>query len=418
VFLRGDPSRLRQVLMNLLGNAQKFTEAGQVELRVTASRVERGRATLRLSVADTGIGIPSEVVERLFEPFTQADSSTTRRFGGTGLGLAISREIATSMGGKIEVETEVGVGTCFTFEVTVEMQELTATRHRFAPAAALEGLAVAVIDDNRTNCEILVAQLEDWGARARAYEDPLRALEALEQLEQAERPALVLLDYQMPELDGLEVCRRIRELAGYGTVPILILTSVSLLHRRDLLTRIGATGQLTKPVKQSQLRTSVLAALGAREEVEAGNSPSLISEYSIARSSAQQHRILVVEDNTVNQRLAVALLKRAGYGAEVAANGREALAALQRMPFDLVLMDCQMPVMDGFEATHRIRERERRTGEHIPIVAMTANAMPGDRERCLEAGMDEYITKPVVAKSLYATLRAWIKDTGSGADAA
>ncbi len=422
VLLRGDPSRMRQVLTNLLGNALKFTEEGQVHLEVTAGRINGEQIELSIAVRDTGIGIPSEVIERLFDPFTQADSSTTRRFGGTGLGLAISREIATSMGGCITVESVVGEGACFTLTVSMAVQSISATRHRCVSEAELEGLRVVIIDDNSTNLQILERQLEEWGAKSTSFEQPLDALAELSRLGPSERPRLVLLDYQMPEIDGLEVCRRLRGMEGFDSVPVLILTSVSLLHRSELLTKAGATGQLTKPVKQSQLQTSVLAALGVRSDVESGYKPSLICEYSVERRDAHQRRILIVEDNTVNQRLAAALLKRGGYRAEVAGNGREALAALNRMPFDLVLMDCQMPVMDGFEATHRIRERELRTGEHIPILAMTANAMQGDRERCLDAGMDDYITKPVVADVLFTTIKKWFRGSGSepedGAEAA
>ena len=405
VLLRGDPSRLRQILTNLLGNALKFTESGQVVLQVALDDLTEARTNLVLSVTDTGIGIEPEALGRLFEPFTQADSSTTRRFGGTGLGLSICREIAASMGGTIEVTSEAGVGTRFEAHLSFELQPLGATAHTCVPVQELEGLEVCVIDDNATNLQILRNQLELWGANVTEYADPVQALRSLTTQEPA---GLILLDYQMPGMDGLELCRQLRARKEYAQIPILLLTSVSLVQQRQLLMEAGASGQLTKPVKLSQLRSSLLAALGAAQQPMHSGERTLITEYSVAPSTNSNRRLLIVEDNSVNQRLAMALLRRAGYESMACGNGREALELTARMSFDLILMDCQMPIMDGFEATERIRERECRTGTRTPIVAMTANAMQGDRERCLEAGMDDYLTKPVVPKKLYEVLAHWL----------
>ncbi len=406
VHLRGDPSRLRQILTNLLGNALKFTGEGEVQLGVRIVHTSEERVELAFDVRDTGIGIAPETLPLLFQPFTQADSSTTRRYGGTGLGLAISSELATSMGGTIEVESCPGEGTTFTLRLPFECQPVESTRFHPAEPDELRGLRVAVIDDNATNRKIMAEQLRMWECEVTLYADPLAAVDALSATQDA--PGLVLLDYQMSGIDGLETCRRLRQIESLTKIPILILTSVSLLQRRSLLCEAGATGQLTKPVKQSQLRVNILAALGsAQDPDESGPPPQLITDYAVSRPE-RQARILVVEDNTVNQRVAAALLARAGHASELASDGREALEAVGRVAFDLILMDCQMPHMDGYEATARIRKLELRTGGHVPIIAMTANVMEGDRERCLEAGMDDYLGKPVMGKNLYQKIDEWL----------
>jgi signal transduction histidine kinase/DNA-binding response OmpR family regulator len=413
VHLVGDPSRLRQILTNLLGNALKFTAEGEVHLDIAVAGRTKDRVALAFDVRDTGIGIEPDVAERLFDPFTQADSSTTRQYGGTGLGLTISSEIATTMGGSLTVDSRPGEGA--TFRVVVPFREQEEYSTPSLPVSALDGMRVVIIDDNATNREILSRQMRSWGSSVVPFGDPLEALRHLEAMTAAhEQPSLILLDYHMPGLDGLGTCRRIREMEHLADVPVLILTSVSFLGRRKELEDAGAAGQVTKPVKQTQLRRHVLAVLGIHEEHKAHpeeGCPRLVSDYSTGLDpDSQPLRILVVEDNAVNQRISVALLTRRGLQSEVAANGQEALDALERFRFDLVLMDCQMPVMDGYEAARRIRERERGTGEHIPIIAMTANAMGGDREKCLEAGMDDYVAKPVVSAELYLKIERLLSD--------
>ncbi len=412
VLLQGDPSRLRQVLTNLLGNAVKFTPEGFVHLEVLVHNEDEESVELELVVRDTGIGIPEEGISRLFQAFTQGDASTTRRYGGTGLGLAISAELSKAMGGDISVESDFGSGT--TFRVRLPFAKQAAGNETSARLDDLEGKRVVVVDDNATNRRILAGQLADWGCEAETYEDPKVALEHLQAEGMA--PALVILDYQMPEMDGLEVCEALRAVPSLVRIPILMLTSVSFHGRSKELEAVGASGQLIKPVKQSQLLRHVMAMVGAQkhhDEVGLPGRPEPLLEYGRPHIGGQSSRILLVEDNPVNQRVGAALLQKGGYCCEVANNGREALAALVQLPFDLVLMDCQMPLLDGYEATREIRRRERRLGGHIPIVAMTANAMAGDRERCIACGMDDYLAKPVISTDLYAILDKWL---GSSAE--
>jgi signal transduction histidine kinase/CheY-like chemotaxis protein len=415
-YLRGDPSRLRQILTNLLGNSLKFTSSGEVHLDVRVELLEENGVNLSFSVRDTGIGIAPEQLRNLFEPFTQGDSSTTRRYGGTGLGLAISTELAQQMGGGIEAESTPGKGATFVARLPFRRQAALCEIVP-APPSALVGLRIAVVDDNATNRAILARQLKAWGSLVLLFSDPRAALASLLAAKD-DPPGLILLDYQMPQMDGLSVCEELRRAPHLAETPILILTSVSFLGRRRQLDAAGADGQLTKPVKLSQLRAHVLLALGVHEQDLAAAAPLPKPPEDDAGSgdelAARRSRILLIEDNAVNQRIGVALLERAGYQTEVANNGREGLAALAHMPFDLVLMDCQMPVMDGYAATRALREMESRSGGHIPVIAMTAHVMEGDRERCLEAGMDDYVAKPVVSAELYEKIRYWLGRPSSG----
>jgi signal transduction histidine kinase/DNA-binding response OmpR family regulator len=417
VHLVGDPLRLRQVLTNFLSNALKFTERGEVHLDVR--QVERGEGSLELafSVADTGIGIPPARLSSIFEVFTQVDASTTRRYGGTGLGLSISSRLASAMGGRIEVQSEPGKGSRFTLQLTFGLADGPAER---APASELSGLRVAVLDDNATNRKILARQLRSWGSEVQVFETPDEALRALADARGPAVPGLILLDYQMAGMNGLAVCRVLRRESHLAKVPILLLTSVSFHGRKDELRSAGATGQLTKPIKQSQLEHQILTVLGLQSRSQSepdGALPSRAAAKSDGRLLAHK-RVLLVEDNGVNQRIGFAMLGRCGYECEIASNGTEALEALARGRFDAVLMDCQMPVMDGYEATRRIRALEKESGEHLPVIAMTANAMEGDRDKCLAAGMDDYIAKPVTVKSMQAKLELWIGDSQSARSSA
>ncbi len=406
--LRGDPARLRQVLLNLLNNAIKFTHEGEVFVEVSVENQSEKEVCLRLSVIDTGVGIAPDRVSEIFNSFSQADASTTRKYGGTGLGLAISSRIAELMGSIIAVESEEGVGSSFSLTCRFERQE-GSWPEASLEVAELAGKRVLIVDDNLTNRKILKRQVEAWACIATTVEN---GADALQKLKGAKLPYdLVLLDYQMPSMDGEEVVKLIRSDDALGRIPIVILSSVAYLGRMKAFEEIGVNAYLSKPVKQSQLFDCLSIILGDKKELgdrDTIQNRSILTEHSVVSTDFRKRvRLLLVEDNVVNQRVAIALLQKAGFRCEIATNGQEAVTALEMMPFDLVLMDCQMPVMDGFEATRRIRVREAHEGGHIPIIAMTANAQEGDRERCLISGMDDYISKPVDVVGLHRKLDYW-----------
>ncbi len=418
----GDVTRLRQILVNLLNNAVKFTEWGEVVIRVeTTEFVDSGSefacwASLRFSVRDTGIGIPADRMDRLFKSFSQVDSSTTRRYGGTGLGLAISARLAEAMGGRMWVESPgvPGQGSTFFFtaRLPVSMEPLDNTLPETLPELA--GKRVMIVDDNPTNGLILTRQTEGWGMVSETFEAPL---EALETIRRGVPFDLAILDMQMPEMDGMQLARGIRTLRGASELPLIMLTS---LGRRDVgADEVGFAAFLNKPIKSAALHDALRYALGGlptpavrpRRGEEAVIDPGLAGRHPL--------RILVAEDYAVNQKVALYTLGKMGYRADIAANGREVLEALRRQPYDVVLMDVQMPEMDGLEATRHIRE-DWAESDRPRIVAMTANAMQGDRELCLASGMDDYITKPVQVGALQAALLrcAWLGDAGPEAAAA
>jgi len=386
--VEGDVTRLRQVLINLLGNAVKFTAHGEVVVSVSVLRSTDDVATVAFAVHDTGIGIPADRMDRLFQSFSQIDASTTRVYGGTGLGLAISHRLAAAMGGELQVESTVGQGSTFTFVVPLPRGRETEDRLRAAPAE-LPGRSALVVDDNATNRRILRVQLEGWGMRVEDDADPRAAL-----LRCTTAPTpydVVLLDMHMPHLDGVALATRLRQLPGWQAVPLLLLTS---LGQRPADAVDLDLGHLTKPVKAAALRTAVAQALGAREQER---------ERAAAAPVAGRLRVLVAEDNVVNQKVATLLLQRLGQRPDVVGNGQEALEAVRARHYDLVLMDVQMPVLDGLEATRRIRA-ELPANRQPRIVAITANALLEDREACLAAGMDGYLAKPVRTHELSAAL--------------
>jgi signal transduction histidine kinase/DNA-binding response OmpR family regulator len=397
--LIGDPGRLRQVLLNLVGNAIKFTEAGEVVVTVEAGERTDGEVRLHIAVSDTGIGIPSEVQAHILQPFTQADSSTTRRFGGTGLGLAISAQLVERMGGTLRVESTVGKGSTFRFDAQLGVLAAAAITRPALPS--LDGLAVLVIDDNATNRRILEGTLRHWGMR------PTLAASGAEGLAAARQQpfALVLLDANMPEMDGFMFAERLARLPDVGPVTIMMLSSAGQRGDATRCRELGIRAYLTKPINRSELLDAITHLLSTESEVRRpSDSRPLVTRHSL-REARRPLRILLAEDNPVNQRLAVRLLEKQGHAVTVAETGRTAVAtwiqAETGSPFDLILMDVQMPDMDGLEATTTIRSRERRTGRRVPIVAMTAHAMQGDRERCLDAGMDGYLSKPLVTRELW-----------------
>ncbi|MGD0096339.1 MAG: response regulator [Terracidiphilus sp.] len=390
--LMGDPNRLRQVLTNLVGNAVKFTEVGEVVVSVTVDAVEGTRTTLRFAVRDTGIGIEPRNQERIFQAFEQEDASTTRHYGGTGLGLAISRHMVEAMGGRIWIESAPGAGTTVFFTVNFEAAPTVPEPEPQPSFDDVRGVTTLVIDDNATNRRILIEMTRRWGMRTTGAESgPEGLAELIKAKERGEPYRLILLDEAMPEMNGLEVIQRIQANPLLDGVVIMMLSSCDQLATAARCRGLGVTIYLVKPMRSTELLASIRAGLGIRATHRVVEQPD---PTSVGRAL----RILVAEDNAINQKLAVALLKKMGHEATVAGDGQEAVQLWERGSFDMILMDVQMPEMDGTEATARIRAKEKQTGAHIPIIAMTAYAMTGDRDRYLDSGMDEYITKPVSYK--------------------
>ncbi len=411
--LMGDPVRLRQIILNLGGNAVKFTGEGEIVVlvEVEAEAEKEKDIVLHCSVSDTGIGIPADKVKRIFEPFTQADGSTTRRHGGTGLGLTISKQLVEMMGGRIWVESEPGEGSTFHFTVRFGLQKEPEETLIALNPEDVQYLPVLIVDDNATNRRVLQEVLTNWQMKPSSVDGGQAALSALRQAKDAGNPfALVLLDMQMPVMDGYTVAERIRQESEIAETKIIMLSSIGEHSDAELHQKLGIAAYLSKPVKQSSLMNTIMEVMIMPSLDK--NSPTSGIPRAV-RESGQDYHILLAEDNAVNQKLAVRMLEKRGHTVAVANDGREALAALENESFDLVLMDVQMPEMDGFEATAAIREKESATGEHIPIIAMTAHAMKGDRERCLEAGMDDYISKPINVEKLYEIIEAFAPAGGS-----
>jgi PAS domain S-box-containing protein len=399
----GDPGRLRQVLVNLVGNAIKFTERGEVIVDVALDRLEADGVSLRFTVSDTGIGIPQEKQWEIFGPFVQADASTTRRYGGTGLGLAISAQLVELMGGRVWVESEVGQGSRFHFIAPFGVQEGGEARAALPDAPDLWDLRVLVVDDNATNRRILEEMLINWRMKPLSVDSARAALAALRDAAAAGDPfRLVLSDALMPEVDGFALGRAVRDDARLADARLIMLTSAGLPHGRVRAEEVGFSAYLSKPVKQSDLLDAILGVFGPAAAARPRSRRS--RRLPKARRQSRPLHILVAEDNATNQKLIVTLLEQRRHSVVVAPNGRDAVERSAAHVFDLILMDVQMPVMNGLEATAAIRERERATGGHVPIVAMTAHAMTGDRERCLAAGMDAYVSKPLRPDELMAAI--------------
>jgi signal transduction histidine kinase/CheY-like chemotaxis protein/HPt (histidine-containing phosphotransfer) domain-containing protein len=401
--LYADSGRLRQILANLLSNAVKFTESGEVVVGATARPLGDGAHELALSVRDTGIGMEPEAAQRLFAPFTQIDISTTRLYGGTGLGLAISRRLCELMGGRIWVESEPGAGSTFAF--TIQAAEASLPPRLPEAAPELEGLKALVVDDNSTNRQILTTLAGKWGMGTRDTASPA---EALRWVEAGESFDLAILDYQMPEMDGLALAERLRQLRNSDELRLVLLTSVGL-GAEEAQRRADFSAVLTKPVKQSHLYDTLLRVVADQPTPVAARASE---PYDAGMATRLPLQILLAEDNPINQKLTLLMLNKFGYRADLAGNGREAVAALARQRYDAVLMDVQMPIMDGYEATREIR----RQGGHGPwIIAMTANALEGDREACLAVGMDDYLSKPIRPEALAGALRRAKARSGSEA---
>jgi CheY-like chemotaxis protein len=384
----GDPVRLQQVLANLVGNAIKFTQSGHVLVELRDGARAGNTTELHFVVSDTGIGVPAEKHATIFEAFSQADGSTTRRFGGTGLGLTISSTLVALMGGRIWLESAPGEGTAFHFTASFEIAPVPESP---APQSFLTGMPVLVVDDNEVNRRIFHEQLTRWQMRSVTVDGGRAAMAALLGAAERDDPfMLVLLDANMPDLDGFDVAAQIAARPELAGATIMMLTSSGKYGDAKRCKEVGISAYLTKPVRQADLLTQICVALQQN-----GERRPVVEKRLAPVPQIRPARILLAEDNLVNQRVAVGLLTRRGHTVVVANNGVEALAALEAEAFDLVLMDVQMPEMGGLEATAVIRERERTSGGHLRIIAMTAHAMTGDRERCLEGGMDGYLAKPI-----------------------
>lgn len=400
-FIVGDVTRLRQILVNLVSNAVKFTNQGEV--CVSASKVTQANDTLELqfAVKDTGIGIPANKIDALFKPFSQADSSTTRKYGGTGLGLAICKRLAELMGGRMWVESIAGKGSVFYFTIKTTAAATIPKVYLKGKIPELNNKRVLIVDDNRTNIHILTLQCQQWGMLPRATPS---GKEALSWMKRGDPFDIAILDMQMPEMDGLELGAEIRKLHSRDLFPMIMLTSLGQQEDHVRAAKEIFSAYVSKPVKQSQLFDILMNVFSAakRPDESAEAKPKLDAKLA----ERLPLRILVAEDNIINQKLTIRILQKMGYIADVAGNGLEALGALERQPYDVIFMDVQMPEMDGLEATRTIAQ-DYPADKRPKIIAMTANAMQGDREKCLEAGMDDYISKPVLVEEVQRVLERW-----------
>ena len=433
--LRGDPFRLRQILTNLIGNAIKFTEEGEVGLRVELAEETDETVLVRFEVMDTGIGMTEEQQGRLFEAFTQADTSTTRRYGGTGLGLTISRQLVELMGGEVWLESTPGEGSTFSFTARLEKQPEKA-QTVLVPRSDLRGLRVLVVDDNETNRQILEKQVTSWGMNTGLAQDASEALCMMVEAYEEDAPYdVAILDMHMPEMDGVELAKRIKDNPELSSTRLVLLTSMGRREDARGAGDAGIAAFLTKPIRQSELYDCLVTVMGSSEEISAETAgqtnPPLLTRHDLRQGPGRTRpragdrrenrpRVLLAEDNPVNQKVAVKMIENLGYRVDMVANGREVLEALVRTPYAALLMDIQMPDMDGYEAAREIRRRESQRSRRrimqgysshvrrIPIIAMTANALRGDREKALEAGMDDYLAKPVRPATLNTILERWV----------
>ena len=408
IYLNGDPTRLRQVLTNLVGNAIKFTEEGEVIVSLSTTPVSDNRVRLYVSTRDTGIGIDEETREKLFAPFSQSDGSTTRKYGGTGLGLAISRELITLMGGVLDCKSEPGKGSEFYFFIELARSPQKRRNKTIADTQILHGRRVLVIDDNTTNQEILLRQMSSWKMIG---ESASRGIEGIELLSEAKKQGepfdLAILDMDMPEMDGLEVARRIKNDPSLSHTTMIMLTSVGLRGDAQTAKECGVSAYLTKPVSKSDLCATISSLLGDGSSERLNQ---LVTRHSIAEGSKRfDLSILVAEDNPTNQDVVRGILKSLGCRVDIVSNGKEAVHAFSEKNFDMLFMDCQMPVLDGYQATDAIRKQERFDPQagHTPIVALTAHALEGDKEKCLKAGMDDYMSKPFRVDEMKEMIVKW-----------
>lgn len=407
--LKGDPGRLRQILVNLVGNAIKFTAIGEVVVLIQAVEETQETIIIRVDVQDTGIGLSQEAQAKLFQPFSQVDGSTTRQFGGTGLGLAIAKQLVERMGGILAVESKPGQGSTFWFTARLAKQHNLEVHPGVGGNIRLLGLKVCGVDDHTINRQLLLQYFRDWHMNGVMAATPVEALNLLRQAAQQEKPFdLAILDMEMPGMDGLELARTIKADPTIASVRLVLLTSLGRLGDAKAAQEAGFVGYLTKPIRKTQLEACLETVMGFAPQDAMTIPRPLIPSHQLQCVGRQKgRRILIADDHHVNQQLAVMLVERFGYRADVVANGQEVINALACIPYDAILMDCHMPGIDGYEATRAIRESEG-WNQHIPIIAMTANVVQGDREQCLNAGMDDYLAKPLRPDELARLLRRWV----------
>jgi two-component system, sensor histidine kinase and response regulator len=409
--LLGDPGRIRQVLINLVGNAIKFTDRGEISVTVGEQSEGLNATRLHFAVKDSGVGVPTEKQERIFEAFSQADGSMTRKYGGTGLGLTICRRLVELMDGRIWMESQPGQGSTFHFTILVGVRDAPAARYAPVRPDQLRDVRVLIVDDNFANRHVLEGMVTRWGMRPTQAEDGRAGLQALQAANSmGQPPPLVLLDSEMPEMDGFAFAELVRKDPSLAGTMIMMLTSAGHAGDAARCQALGISAYLVKPARPRELLDGICALLQKKPDKK---TESLITKHSL-REDRQRRRILLAEDNLVNQKLASSLLEKRGFHVTIAGDGRLALQELEKGSFDLVLMDVQMPSMDGFEATAAIREREKSAGGHIPIIAMTAHALKEDEQRCLAAGMDSYLSKPIRTTELFTTIERFI---GTSTDA-
>jgi signal transduction histidine kinase/PleD family two-component response regulator len=410
-LLIGDPGRIRQVLSNLVGNAIKFTEEGEVGVSIRLEEEYEEAVVLRFSVIDTGVGIPEEKLKNIFDAFTQADASTTRRFGGTGLGLSISQKLVELMGGELHAHSEVGRGSEFYFTIPLHKQDLKA---EIPQLESIEGVRILIVDDNETNRRFMSLLLEHWGCRFVTSSSGEDAMKKLRKAKSDKDPfRIAILDMQMPGMDGEELGSRIKNDPGLKETRLVMMSSIGNRGDARRLAEAGYSAYLTKPVKQSHLYDCLVQIHSYdQEEEKPSKKPPIVTKHSLEEQRRRKRRILVAEDNPINQKVALRILDKLGYSADAVANGKEVIESLKKAPYDLVLMDCQMPEMDGFEATRQIRSSDSEVmNRSVTIVAMTAAVMKGDREECIKAGMDDYIAKPVEPSTMEKVLDNWLSLT-------
>jgi len=403
--VKGDPTRLKQVLCNLIGNAIKFTEHGEVYVNASLEHADAGNVCVKIIIQDTGIGLSDDKQSKIFDNFSQADGSTARKFGGTGLGLSISRKLCELMGGRIGVESVANEGSTFWF--TVCMQQADDRVNSLPMPIDVTKIHTLIVDDNNTNRKVLEHNLDRWGISAESVNDGYEALERLDPSnKKLQKIDIVLLDMMMPGLDGLQVLENLSQKELLNNLKVILLTSSAKYGLAKEAINLGAEAALNKPVRQSMLYDAIINSIS--DESHVTEKKHGVNNDSAINDNIKEFRILIAEDNPINQKVALGMLKKLGFSAIVVENGQKAVDLVFESDFDLIFMDCQMPVLDGYQATLKIREREKNTFKHNKIIAMTANVMKGDREKCIESGMDDYLAKPIKPKDLSRKLENWL----------